>query len=83
MDAAIVEARTAAIKIQNGMAQAADLSVSDRETLRAAQSLLTHVRVPLLSAVEVLRHSFISYRLPLVKSAEQVALEAGNSPSII
>ncbi len=31
----------------------------------------------------VLRHSFISYRLPIVKSAEQVALEAGNSPTII
>jgi len=31
----------------------------------------------------VLCHSFISYRLPIVKSAEQVALEAGNSPAII
>ncbi len=31
----------------------------------------------------VLRHSFISYRLAAVKSADQVALEAGNSPSII
>ena len=31
----------------------------------------------------VLRHSFISYRLAVVKSADQVALEAGNSPSII
>ena len=31
----------------------------------------------------VLRHSFISYRLSVVKSADQVALEAGNSPSII
>jgi integrase len=31
----------------------------------------------------VLRHSFISYRIAVVKSAEQVALEAGNSPSII
>jgi integrase len=31
----------------------------------------------------VLRHSFITYRLALVKSADQVALEAGNSPSII
>jgi integrase len=31
----------------------------------------------------VLRHSFISYRIAIVKSAEQVALEAGNSPSII
>jgi integrase len=31
----------------------------------------------------VLRHSFISYRIATVQSAEQVALEAGNSPSII
>ena len=31
----------------------------------------------------VLRHSFISYRIAMVKSADQVAMEAGNSPSII
>ena len=31
----------------------------------------------------VLRHSYISYRIAIVKSAEQVALEAGNSPAII
>ena len=31
----------------------------------------------------VLRHSYISYRIALVKSAAQVALEAGNSPAII
>ncbi len=31
----------------------------------------------------VLRHSFISYRIAIVKSADQVALEAGNSPAII
>ena len=31
----------------------------------------------------VLRHSFISYRIATVKSADQVALEAGNSLSII
>ena len=31
----------------------------------------------------VLRYSFISYRITVVKSADQVALEAGNSPSII
>jgi hypothetical protein len=31
----------------------------------------------------VLRHSFISYRIAKVKSADQVALEAGNSPAII
>lgn len=34
-------------------------------------------------ANNVLRHSFISYRIAMVKSAEQVALEAGNSASII
>ena len=31
----------------------------------------------------VLRHSFISYRIAIVQSADKVALEAGNSPSII
>jgi hypothetical protein len=31
----------------------------------------------------LLGHSFISYRIAIVKSANQVALEAGNSPAII
>jgi len=31
----------------------------------------------------LLRDSFISYRIAVVQSADQVALEAGNSPSII
>ncbi len=31
----------------------------------------------------VLRHSFISYRIAMVQSADQVALEAGNSAAII
>ncbi|MHC5066928.1 MAG: tyrosine-type recombinase/integrase, partial [Planctomycetota bacterium] len=31
----------------------------------------------------VLRHSFITYRIAAVQSAEQVALEAGNSPDVI
>ncbi|MHC5066752.1 MAG: tyrosine-type recombinase/integrase, partial [Planctomycetota bacterium] len=31
----------------------------------------------------VLRHSFITYRIAAVQSAEQVALEAGNSPGVI
>jgi integrase len=31
----------------------------------------------------ILRHSFISYRIAAIKSADQVALEAGNSPAII
>ena len=30
-----------------------------------------------------LRHSYISYRLAIVKDAAKVALEAGNSPDII
>jgi hypothetical protein len=30
-----------------------------------------------------LRHSFISYRVALVKNVNQVALEAGNSPQVI
>lgn len=30
-----------------------------------------------------LRHSFISYRVAAVKNADQVALEAGNSPETI
>ena len=52
MDSAIGEARTAATKIQNGMARATDLSVADRDAFRAAQSLLADLRVPLLSALE-------------------------------
>ncbi len=31
----------------------------------------------------MLRDSFISYRIAIVKSADQVALQAGNSPAII
>jgi hypothetical protein len=31
----------------------------------------------------VLRHSYISYRLAHIQNANQVALEAGNSPTII
>ena len=31
----------------------------------------------------VLRDSFISYRIAVVQSADQVALESGNSPTII
>jgi hypothetical protein len=31
----------------------------------------------------VLRHSFISYRIAIVKSADQVALEAGKSAAMI
>ena len=31
----------------------------------------------------VLRHSFISYRIAVIQSADQAALEAGNSSAII
>jgi integrase len=31
----------------------------------------------------VLRHSYISYRIAKIKNAQEVALEAGNSPAII
>jgi len=31
----------------------------------------------------VLRHSYISYRIAKIKNAQEVALEAGNSPTII
>ena len=53
-----------------------------------AKELQTHV--PALARAlkiewprNVLRHSFISYRIAVVQSADQVALESGNSPSII
>lgn len=31
----------------------------------------------------MLRHSFGTYRLPILKSAEALALEMGNSPDVI
>ena len=37
----------------------------------------------LLSLFNGLRHSFVSYRVALVKNVAQVALEAGNSPQTI
>jgi integrase len=53
-----------------------------------SQELQTHV--PALARAlkmewprNVLRDSFISYRIAIVQSADQVALEAGNSPSMI
>jgi integrase len=49
-----------------------------------------HTHVPALARAlkmewprNVLRDSFISYRIAIVQSADQVALEAGNSPSMI
>jgi hypothetical protein len=59
-------------------------------TGKVVRTVLLHREVTALARAlqmewprNVLRHSFISYRLAVVKSADQVALEAGNSPSII
>ena len=60
------------------------------KTGRVVRTELLHREVTALARAlgmdwprNVLRHSFISYRIAKVKSADQVALEAGNSPSII
>ena len=51
---------------------------------RAVDDVADKDGVPLVKIVpNGLRHSFISYRLAIVKSAAQVALEAGNSPKMI
>jgi hypothetical protein len=61
-----------------------------KRTGKVVSSKNLHVDVPALARAlkidwprNVLRHSFISYRIAIVQSADQVALEAGNSPSII
>jgi len=61
--------------------QTSGLIVDAVEPYRGATALARElgVRWP----KNVLRHSFISYRLALVKNVQQVALEAGNSPAII
>jgi integrase len=46
------EARTAAMKIQQGLAEVADMRVADRHNYVAANSLLQRVSVPLVAAVE-------------------------------
>jgi integrase len=51
---------------------------ADRTFLRALGAALDNIGVE--SVNNGLRHSFASYRLASVKSAEQVALEMGNSP---
>jgi len=33
--------------------------------------------------MDILRHSYGTYRLPILKSAEALALEMGNSPDVI
>ena len=55
--------------------------VASSETAREVTALARSVGIAWPR--NVLRHSFISYRIAIVKSADQVALEAGNSPSII
>jgi integrase len=55
------------------------LALSDLQRESAALARAVGIEWPR----NVLRHSYISYRIAIVKSAEQVALEAGNSPSII
>ncbi len=59
-------------------------------TGKVVRTVLLHREVTALARAlklewprNVLRHSFITYRIAKVKSADQVALEAGNSPSII
>lgn len=46
------EARTAAMKIQQGLAEVADMRVADRQNYNAATSLLGSLSVPLVAAVE-------------------------------
>jgi integrase len=55
--------------------------VSAVEPYRGATALAK--RIGVRWPQNVLRHSFISYRLALVQNVQQVALEAGNSPAII
>jgi hypothetical protein len=49
---ATAEARAAATKIQQGLAEVADMRVADRQNYLAANSLPEHVSVPLVAAVE-------------------------------
>ena len=46
------EARTAAMKIQQGLAEVADMRVADRQNYMAATSLLENISVPLVAAIE-------------------------------
>ena len=51
---------------------------------RAVNAIVDADGKPLIMLIHnCLRHSFISYRMAIVKSAPAVALEAGNSPAII
>jgi hypothetical protein len=57
------------------------LVVSSAETYRKVTNLAR--RLGIEWPHNVLRHSFISYRIAKIKNANEVALEAGNSPDII
>ena len=57
------------------------LIVPSAETYRKATNLSR--RLGIEWPHNVLRHSFISYRIAKIKNANEVALEAGNSPDII
>lgn len=96
LESAKKEALFVAQRIQSGMQHVTDLKPHERDSFKAAVAMLEKTGIPLVAAIEdytralkiewprnVLRHSFISYRIASVKSADQVALEAGNSPSII
>lgn len=57
------------------------LVIPDPDYFRQATALAKKLGVPWPR--NVLRHSFISYRVALIQDVNQVALEAGNSPAII
>ena len=57
------------------------LIVPSAETYRKATNLSRRLGIDWPH--NVLRHSFISYRIAKIKNANEVALEAGNSPDII
>ena len=55
--------------------------ISDKDLFRQATALAR--KLGLRWPRNVLRHSFISYRVAEIQDVNQVALEAGNSPNII
>jgi len=66
------EARAAATKIQQGLAEAADMRVADRQSYLAANSLLERVSVPLVAAVEeYVRCREMLGGLPLLAAVEE------------
>lgn len=55
--------------------------ISTEDRLRQATALARKLGIRWPN--NVLRHSYISYRLAMIQNANQVALEAGNSPAMI